>query len=624
MSNYKDDLKYDVIVVGGGHAGIEAAYAAAKMGMKTLLLTINLDNVGWAPCNPAIGGPAKGVVTREIDVLGGLQAKVTDNNMINIRMLNTKKGPAVRALRAQIDKYDYSQTMKEILHSTPNLLLRYGLVKELIVEKGKIKGIITELGVKYEAKVVILTTGTFLRGRIFVGRSVFESGRMGDFPANGLSKSLVKNGIKLGRFKTGTPARILKDSIDFSKMERQDTSDEPLSFSYFSEPKVLDKEYPCWLTRTTKETHNIIKKYLMFSPLYGDVKLIESVGPRYCPSIEDKVVKFNKDSHQLFIEPEGRKTKEYYINGLSTSLPYEAQIQMVRSVPGLENAIIVRPAYAVEYDFAYPDQLQHSLESKIIEGLFFAGQINGTSGYEEAAGQGLIAGINAALKIRGEEPFILSRAESYMGVLIDDLIIKGTNEPYRLLTSRAEYRLLLRHDNAHLRLTKYGYKYGLIPKEFYEKVIILEKKTYEEVERLKKVKIKPNNKINEIIVNKGTTPIKNGMSLYDLLKRPQILYKDIKEFDTKPIVDSELLEQVEISIKYGGYIKRMMEDVERMQRLEKEKIPKNIDYSKVPNLAFEAVEKLSKIKPKSIGQAMRIPGITPADIMNLTMYLKTK
>lgn len=615
-----DGGSYDVIVVGAGHAGVESALAAARMGSKTLMITINLDMVAFMPCNPSIGGPAKGHVVREIDALGGEMGRNIDKTFIQMRMLNTGKGPAVHALRAQADKFSYQHTMKETMEKEPNLTMRQGMVDRLIVEDGQCVGVVTQTGTEYRAKAVVLTTGTYLRGKVIMGELMYESGPNNQQPSLKLSEHLRELGFELVRFKTGTPPRVHKDTIDFSKTEIQPGDDEPKFFSYETTSST-NEQLPCWLTYTSVETHQIINDNLHRAPMFSGV--IEGTGPRYCPSIEDKIVRFSdKPKHQIFLEPEGKNTSEYYVQGLSTSLPEDVQLAVLRSIPGMEKVEMMRNGYAIEYDAMVPTQLWPSLETKRLPGLFTAGQINGTSGYEEAAGQGVMAGINAARKVQGKEAIVLDRSQGYIGVLIDDLVTKGTNEPYRLLTSRAEYRLLLRHDNADMRLTEIGHDIGLITEERYEAFLDKKAKVEQEIARLKEAKVRPvevNAKLEEI----GSTPIQDGSTLLNLMRRPEIGYDWIEQISPSEVeLTADMKEQVEIQIKYAGYIEKQLIHVERLLKMEKKKIPDTIVYDEIHGLAMEAKQKLAKIRPISIGQASRIAGVTPADISILLVYLE--
>ncbi|MEK3705559.1 tRNA uridine-5-carboxymethylaminomethyl(34) synthesis enzyme MnmG [Paenibacillus sp. FSL R7-0198] len=615
-----DGGSYDVIVVGAGHAGVESALAAARMGSKTLMITINLDMVAFMPCNPSIGGPAKGHVVREIDALGGEMGRNIDKTFIQMRMLNTGKGPAVHALRAQADKFSYQHKMKETMENERNLTMRQGMVDRLIVEDGKCVGVVTQTGTEYRAKAVVLTTGTYLRGKVIMGELMYESGPNNQQPSLKLSEHLRELGFDLVRFKTGTPPRVHKDTIDFSKTEIQPGDDEPKFFSYETESSD-NEQLPCWLTYTSVETHQIINDNLHRAPMFSGV--IEGTGPRYCPSIEDKIVRFSdKPKHQIFLEPEGKNTSEYYVQGLSTSLPEDVQLAVLRSIPGMEKVEMMRNGYAIEYDAMVPTQLWPSLETKRLPGLFTAGQINGTSGYEEAAGQGVMAGINAARKVQGKEPIVLDRSQGYIGVLIDDLVTKGTNEPYRLLTSRAEYRLLLRHDNADMRLTEIGHDIGLIPEERYAKFLDKKAKVEQEVARLKVAKARPV-EVNAKLEEYGSTPIQDGSTLLTLLRRPELGYELIEQLSPSEVeLTADMKEQVEIQIKYAGYIEKQLIHVERLQKMEKKKIPDTIVYDEIHGLAMEAKQKLATIRPISIGQASRIAGVTPADISILLVYLE--
>ncbi|MBZ5752288.1 MULTISPECIES: tRNA uridine-5-carboxymethylaminomethyl(34) synthesis enzyme MnmG [Metabacillus] len=619
MSYHAGD--YDVIVVGAGHAGCESALASARMGAKTLIITINLDMVAFMPCNPSVGGPAKGIVVREIDALGGEMGKTVDKTHIQMRMLNTGKGPAVRALRAQADKFAYQHEMKKTLENEKNLTLLQGMVDKLIVEDGICKGIVTQTGAEYRAKAVVLTTGTFLRGEIILGELKYSSGPNNQQPSIKLSEHLEELGFDLVRFKTGTPPRVNSHTIDYSKTEIQPGDEVPRAFSYET-TKFITDQLPCWLTYTSPDTHTIINNNLHRSPMYSG--MIKGSGPRYCPSIEDKIVRFNdKPRHQIFLEPEGRNTQEVYVQGLSTSLPEEVQHQLIRSVPGLENAQMMRAGYAIEYDAIVPTQLWPTLETKKISALFTAGQINGTSGYEEAAGQGLMAGINAAQKALGKEDVILGRSDAYIGVLIDDLVTKGTSEPYRLLTSRAEYRLLLRHDNADLRLTEIGKKLGLISEERFAKFTNKKHAIEQERQRLLTVIIKPNQKTQDLILSVGGSELKDGIRAADLLKRPEMTYEHIKQLvPSETEIDAEVAEQVEIQIKYEGYIEKSLQQVEKLKRMESKKIPENIDYDAINGLANEARQNLKEVRPLSVAQASRISGVNPADVSILLVYLE--
>ncbi len=615
--------EYDVIVVGAGHAGCEAALASARMGKKTLMFSMNLEAIAMMPCNPSIGGTGKGHLVREIDALGGEMGINIDKTFLQSKMLNTAKGPAVHSLRAQADKNRYHIEMKKTIERTPNLDMKQGEVTDIIVEDGRVCGVVTKTLTYYKAKAVILATGTFLAGKIFIGSSVFESGPNGLAPSNELAANLKKHGMKLRRFKTGTPARCLGSSLDYSKMTEQQGDEKTVPFSFLND-EIGENKVSCWLTYTNEETHKVIRANFHRSALFGGQ--IEGIGPRYCPSIEDKINRFaDKERHQLFIEPEGLDTDEMYIQGMSSSLPEDVQQAFYSTIPGLENIRIVRPAYAIEYDCLDPQDLKLSLESRFIENLFCAGQFNGSSGYEEAAAQGLMAGINAALKISGKKSLVLGRNEAYIGVLIDDLVTKGTNEPYRIMTSRAEYRLVLRQDNADLRLTEKSYDIGLASEERYQRYLRKKENVEKELQRLEEKFFSPS-EVNYFLEKQGTSPIQGRISMAELLKRPQVTYESLAEIDdeTKPELSYHEITQLEVQIKYEGYINKQLAQIERFRKLEDKVLPSDIDYGSIEGLRIEAAQKLEQLKPESVGQASRISGVSPADINVLLIYLEKK
>ena len=614
---------YDIAVIGAGHAGCEAALAAARLGFQTVMFTVSVDSIALMPCNPNIGGTSKGHLVREVDALGGEMGKVIDRTFIQSKMLNQSKGPAVHSLRAQADKADYSRAMRQVLEAQENLDIRQMEVTDILTEGGKVTGVQTYSGCIYPCRAVVLCTGTYLRARCIYGDVSTNTGPNGLQSANYLTESLKELGIKMYRFKTGTPARIDRNSIDFSKMEEQKGDETVVPFSFTTDPKdVQIDQVSCWLTYTNEKTHEIIRENLDRSPLFSGA--IEGTGPRYCPSIEDKVVKFpDKDRHQVFIEPEGIHTNEMYVGGMSSSLPEDVQYKMYRSVPGLEHAKIVRNAYAIEYDCIDARQLKSTLEFKNIEGLFSGGQFNGSSGYEEAAAQGLIAGINAARKLQGKEEIVIDRSQGYIGVLIDDLVTKESREPYRMMTSRAEYRLLLRQDNADLRLTKIGYEVGLIDEERYQRLLAKERMIEEEQKRVEHTNIGTSANVRQVLEKYGSTPLNSGTTLAELIRRPELSYEKLEEIDVnRPDLPYDVIEQVDINIKYDGYIKRQMRQVEQFKKLENKKIPENINYDEIQSLRIEAKQKLNQIRPASIGQASRISGVSPADISVLLVYLK--